>query len=146
MYTRSGNFRPNADGVLATMDGYPLMGVNGTIRVNPGISDPITVSANGDVSQAGVALGKLGVLTFNDLTKLKPLSGGYFGAGTLTPQPADTAKTTLRQGYLEGSNTTPMYEMGQLMDTLRHFEANQKIMTMQDERLGKMIQELSNTN
>ena len=146
MYTRSGNFRPNADGVLATMDGYPLMGVNGTIRMNPEISDPVTISSSGDVSQGGVALGKLGMVTFDDLAALKPLSGGYFGAGTLTPQTIDTTKTSLRQGYLEGSNTTPMHEMGQLMDTLRHFEANQKIMTMQDERLGKMIQELSNTN
>ena len=36
--------------------------------------------------------------------------------------------------------------MGALMDTLRHFEANQKIMSMQDERLGEVIKELSNTN
>ena len=59
------------------------------------------------------------------------------------PQPTITS---IRQGFLEGSNTTPIHEMGALMDTLRHFEANQKIMSMQDERLGEVIKELSNTN
>jgi len=31
------------------------------------------------------------------------------------------------------------------MATLRHFEANQKIMKIQDEAMGKMIQQLGNT-
>lgn len=145
-YTRSGSFRPNADGVLATSEGFPLMGANGPIRVNPNFSEPITVSASGEVSQGGVALGKLEVVTFSNPGQLQPLSGGYYAAGTITPQAANPTTTSIHQGFLEGSNTSPIQEMGQLMDTLRHFEANQKIMTMQDERLGKVIQELSNTN
>ena len=51
----------------------------------------------------------------------------------------------MAQGFLEGSNTTPTHEMGQLMTTLRHFEANQKIMKVHDETMGKLIQQLGNT-
>ena len=146
MYTRSGRFRPNRESVLSTVDGYPLMGINGVIRVNPGSSEPVTISASGEVSQDGVALGKLRLVKFTNAEQLQPLSGGYFGAGSLTPEPIDPVKTALRQGYLEGSNVNMSIEMGQLMDTLRHFEANQRIMTTQDEHLGKVIQELTNTN
>ena len=145
-YTRSGSFRPNADGLLATSEGFPLIGSAGPIRVNPNFNEPITVSASGEVSQSGVALGKLDVVTFANSDQLKPLSGGLYGAGSLAPTPADPTITSILQGFLEGSITTPIHEMGALMDTLRHFEANQKIMSMQDERLGEVIKELSNTN
>jgi flagellar basal body rod protein FlgG len=33
--------------------------------------------------------------------------------------------------------------MGQLMTTLRHFEANQKIMKIQDQHMGRLIRELT---
>lgn len=146
MYTRDGSFRTNSEGVLSTADGRPLLGVNGPITANTQSADPISISDNGDVSQGGLALGKLQVVSFSNPDQLQRLSAGYFGAGSQAPQAADPNATSVRQGFLEGANTTPMHEMSQLMQTLRHFEANQKMMTVQDERLGKIIQELSNTN
>jgi flagellar basal body rod protein FlgG len=38
-----------------------------------------------------------------------------------------------------------MHEMSELMSSLRHFEANQKIMKIHDEQMGKMIRELGAT-
>jgi len=146
MYTRSGRFRPNLDKVLSTVDGYPLMGIDGFIRVNPESREPVTVSDSGVVSQDGTALGKLKLAVFTNNEQLQQLSGGYFDAKTLTPQPIDPTATKIRQGFLEGSNVNMSIEMGQLLDTLRHFEANQRILGMQDEHLGKVIQELANTN
>ncbi len=146
IYTRDGTFRPNAEGVLSTADGKPIMGINGPITVNPLNAEPISIAPTGEVSQGGLALGKLQIVTFPNPDQLQRLSAGYFGAGSQAPQPADPNVTQVRQGFLEGANTTPMHEMSQLMQTLRHFEANQKMMTVQDERLGRIIQELSNTN
>ena len=35
--------------------------------------------------------------------------------------------------------------MGELMTSLRHFEANQRIMKVHDEQMGKVIQQLGTT-
>ena len=92
-------------------------------------------------------MGKLEIMTFSkeDLQKLKRLNSVYFDANSGTPIPTNSRDTRVVQGFLEGSNTTPTHEMGELMTTLRHFEANQKIMKIHDENMGKMIQQLGNT-
>ena len=79
------------------------------------------------------------------LVRLKRINAGYYAAGTATPVPSSVQDTRVAQGFLEGSNTTPTHEMSQLMTTLRHFEANQKIMKIHDETMGKLIQQLGNT-
>ena len=76
---------------------------------------------------------------------VKRINAGYYAAGTATPVPSSVQDTRVAQGFLEGSNTTPTHEMGQLMTTLRHCEANQKIMKVHDETMGKLIQQLGNT-
>ena len=86
-------------------------------------------------------------MTFNeeDLQNLKRLNTVFYDANSGTPVPANSKDTRVLQGFLEGSNTTPTHEMSELMTTLRHFEANQKIMKIQDESMGKISQQLGNT-
>jgi flagellar basal body rod protein FlgG len=79
------------------------------------------------------------------LKLLKRIGGGYFIPNGATPIPIDPKETKVAQGFLEGSNTTPMHEMSELMSSLRHFEANQKIMKVHDEHMGRLIRELGNT-
>ena len=81
----------------------------------------------------------------DDLKLLKRVNSGYYQANGATPVPVDPKETKVAQGFLEGSNTTPMHEMSELMSSLRHFEANQKIMKIHDEQMGKLIRELGNT-
>ena len=80
-----------------------------------------------------------------DLKLLKRINSGYYMANGATPNPVNLTETKVAQGFLEGSNTTPMHEMSELMSSLRHFEANQKIMKIHDEQMGKMIRELGKT-
>ena len=60
-------------------------------------------------------------------------------------KPADAQSTAVRQGYLEGSNTSPTVEMSSLITAMRMFESNQKVLSMQDERMGKVISDLGGT-
>ena len=148
LYTRDGSFRFNAQGQLTTKDGNLLQGVGGgPIAVDPISEYPITIANDGTVSQGGPSLGRLNVVTFaeDDLSKLQRVNSGYFTSGSLTPLPADENETSVAMGFLEGSNTTPSHEMGQLMTTLRHFEANQKIMKIQDQHMGRLIRQLTDT-
>ena len=149
IYTRNGAFQVNAQGQLMTNDGYlfRLAGGGGPITVATDSESPITISRDGMVSQGGASLGKIEMMNFEekDLKILKRIGGGYFSNNGATPIPIDPLKTKVAQGFLESSNTTPMIEMGELMTSLRHFEANQKVMKLHDEQMGKIIRELGNT-
>lgn len=148
LYTRDGSFRTNDLGQLIAKDGNLLQGVGGgPITVDTNSKHPVTIAKDGTVTQGGPSLGRLNVVSFatEDMPKLQRLNAGYFTSGGLTPLPADESETTVAMGFVEGANTTPSHEMGQLMTTLRHFEANQKIMKIQDQHMGKLIRELTDT-
>jgi flagellar basal body rod protein FlgG len=149
VFTRDGSFHVNSAGQLVTKEGYPLRqaGSGAPIIVATDTDAPITISRDGMVSQGGAPLGQLELMNFkeDDLKLLKRVNSGYYQANGATPEAVNQKETKVAQGFLEGSNTTPMFEMSELMSSLRHFEANQKIMKIHDEQMGKMIRELGNT-
>lgn len=144
VYTRDGEFRTGPTGQLTTKEGYPVLGMGGPIQLDAQNATPISISSTGEVTQNGVARGRLQLMEFADLSQLRRINNGYYADSGNQAKPADATSSTLRQGHLEFSNTTPSHEMSDLMMTLRHFEANQRVIQMQDERLGRIIQELSN--
>ena len=145
-YTRDGEFQLNAKRQLVTKEGYPVMGDAGPIQFPPGGGSEFTVAANGRVTQGGAVVGNLRLMQFSNPGQLTSTSDGYLLANQpgMTPTPADP-KTTIRQGYLEGANTSPTNDMSSLINAMRVFEANQKVMQAQDDRMGKVISDLSGT-
>lgn len=141
--TRDGEFRLNGKGQLTTKEGYMVMGQNGPIQLDPGNHDPLTISAKGDVAQGGAVKGRLSLTDFTNPQLLTPTNGVYFLATDpkLDPQPATG---TLRQSFVESSNTSALGEMANMMTAMRTFEANQHVIQTQDDRLGKTISELGN--
>ena len=53
--------------------------------------------------------------------------------------------TEVEQGFLEQSNSTSLTEMTSLIRSMRHFEANQKVIQAHDQRLGQTISTLTAT-
>lgn len=149
-YTRDGEFRISPEGVLVNKSGYDLLGEGGgQVRVDPrGGTESLTISPEGNVSQGGIIRGRIGMVEFTpeDRQKLRPIGGGYYLPTDDTVQPGPAESSYLSQGFVEASNTLPPAEMSSLLLALRHFEANQKVIQMQDERMGKTIQELSATS
>jgi len=142
-YTRDGEFQLSAQGQLVNKQGYPVLGESGPIQFDPSSSAPITVAASGEVSQGTDERGKLKLVDFQDPQLLTSIGGGCFLAqnANLTPS---TATGTVRQACLEGGNTTSSGEMVNLINSMRMFEANQRVIQTQDERMGKVISELGN--
>jgi flagellar basal body rod protein FlgG len=56
-----------------------------------------------------------------------------------------SATTNVRQGFIEGSNTSPTMAMASLLTSMRMFESNQKVMQMQSDRMTKTITDISGT-
>jgi flagellar basal-body rod protein FlgF len=143
-YTRDGEFHLNAQGQLVTKQGYTVLSDGGPVQFDPNIPDPITVSPDGEISQGSEVKGRLRLIEFSDPHKLAALGNGYFLADSPDLQPLASGTTRVHQGYIEGSNMSPTSEMAHLITAMRLFEANQRVMQMQDERMGRAITELAN--
>lgn len=143
-YTRDGEFRVNAKGQLTTKQGLPVMGRSGPIQLDVNDTAPMSVSATGEVSQGSLLKGRLKVSVFSDPSALTPTGTGLFIAGDPSIEPVTTAKPTVRQGVLEGGNASPLTEMGDLLTAMRLYEANQKVIQMEDDRVGRLISDVGN--
>lgn len=144
-YTRGGEFQLNAKEQLVTNQGYPVLGNGGPIQFNPGSSDPITISTSGEVSQGQEQVGKLKIVEFNNPNYLTMIGAKDFQSNTPEAEPMPAASTKVRQGFLEGSNASPTTEMAGLVTAMRMFEANQKVMQMESDRMSRTITELGGT-
>ncbi len=142
-YTRDGGFKLNAQGQLVNKLGYLVLGESGPIQMDTNIAAPIQVAPSGEVSQGSEQRGKLKLVDFQDPQLLTPMGGGCFLAQNQALVPA-SATGSVRQGFLEGSNTTPSNEMVNLIGAMRMFEANQRVIQSHDEHMGKIISELGN--
>ncbi|MBY0404900.1 MAG: flagellar basal-body rod protein FlgG [Cyanobacteria bacterium] len=143
-YTRDGSFKRDANGGLVSSDGYP---------VQPAITIPadaieIIISQNGTVSarQAGSAdfnqVGQLQLARFPNPAGLDSIGKNLFTANPAAGTPtqgnagqADFGRTTINQGYLEGSNVQIVEELIGLITAQRSFEANSKVIKAGDELL-----------
>jgi flagellar basal body rod protein FlgG len=138
VYTRSGEFRMRPDRTLVTSSGDEVMSTAGApilFTVNGG---PIVVNEDGTVVQGSTPLGKISVQKFADDSRLIPLSGGAFAApDNMGPEAVDNP--SLLQGYIEGSNTSSLREMVDLVLISRAYEANQKMITTMDDQMGKTL-------
>lgn len=141
-FTRDGELQLNAQGQLTTKQGYLVLGDSGPIQLDPTNSSPISVAPTGEVSQGGGVKGRIQVMEFQQPNQLKPIGGGCFLAVSPQSKPLPAQSSQLRQGFLESANTSPTTEMASLITAMRMFEANQKVMQTQDDRMGRVITDL----
>jgi flagellar basal body rod protein FlgG len=141
--TRDGSFQINALGQLTTQEGYPVLGPDGPIQMDLENADPLSVSANGDISQGSETIGQFKLTDVNQPQLLTQISSAYFVAQNPSLLQKQSV-STLREGYLEESNSSAVGEMANLMTAMRGFEANQHVIQMEDDRMGKTITELGN--
>ena len=142
-YTRNGSFSVNSEGYLVTQNGYYVMGENGTINV--GTAEKLVVNEKGYVFGDGKQIDSLVVTDFP-----KPYQMTRAGASMFYPQDSNQAFQVsyprVSQGYLESSNITHasvMVEMVNMINVQRSFEANQKVVTIVDQAMGKTVNEIA---
>jgi flagellar basal body rod protein FlgG len=141
--TRDGEFQVNSHGQLTTKEGYAVMGQNGPIQLDVHNRNPLSISAAGEVRQGSDVKGKISLTDFENPQLLTPTNGVFFLVNNpaLEPKPATGL---VRGGFVEGANTTSLGEMSDMMTAMRSFEANQHVIQIQDERMGKTISDLGN--
>jgi flagellar basal-body rod protein FlgG len=149
VYTRRGNFSLNAEGVLVTQEGWPVMGENGEIRVGgagAGRSAPeFSVAEDGSMSANRAALGRLRIVDVAEPETLVKTGDGYFrpATGDVDEQPLENVRVA--QGFLEMANVETIKMMVEMMEILRGYESYQRTMRSVDETNAKSISELGRT-
>jgi flagellar basal-body rod protein FlgF len=136
--TRRGDFRVGVDGMLVTHNGDPVLGERGTIPVN---GARVEVAADGVVTVDGAAVERLKVVEVAAGTTLTATEAGNYQVPSGTAL-LDGGASTVRQGFLEGSNVAPVNEMIRLMEAMRHFEMTQRFARGYDDMLSLAISEL----
>lgn len=132
MYTRNGSLQINAQGQLVTAKGDAVMGDRGVITMPPG---PVSISADGTISQNGAVTGKLQVVDFPPGTKITSAGNSYYSAPAGTAVPA--TQSYVRQGMLESSNVNPIIGMVQLVTAQREAEMMQRALNMFNSEMDK---------
>ncbi len=136
-YTRAGSFYTNTDRNLVDAQGNLVLGEGGAPIQLMADQGPLSIAADGTLSQKGQQIGRLTIQRFADQQALVPLSGGLFSANGQTPETVENP--SLMQGSLETSNVQPVGEMINLVQVSRAYEAAQKVITSRDDTMDKTI-------
>jgi flagellar basal-body rod protein FlgG len=141
LYTRNGNLRLSASGVLGTLEGHAVRAVGGG-SIQTVSANPLEISPDGTVMQDGTALGQLEIVDFADLSVLAKQGAGYFRAPPgVAAAPAASAE--VRQGRLEGSNVNAAEGAVRLVSVIRQFETLQKAIALGAEMNRRAVEEVA---
>ncbi len=120
-YTRDGRFTLSPDGRLTTQKGDPVLGEGAEIIINPE-DGPVTISQDGTLSQKGQRIGKIDVMTFDDLASLSK-EGNNLLRNTSNVPPQVSTVSRIKQGMLEGSNVDSITQVTRLIEISRAYES-----------------------
>jgi flagellar basal-body rod protein FlgG len=141
LFFRGGPLHRDAEGTLVTSEGYQVLGADGQPLVVKG--DEVSIAGNGDITVDGKAAGRLAVVEFAPGTTLAKMGQEFYTPDDPNaPPPAAAVATTVKQGFLEGSNVDWVSAMGDLVSIVRVYQANQRMLQAQDELLGKATNEV----
>jgi flagellar basal-body rod protein FlgG len=138
-YTRSGNFTRNTEGVLVTVEGYPVMGEGGEIELT---GTNIEVDGTGNIRMDGVPVDRLKVVDFPQESGL--IKSGKNTFATAGPDVREQAAedVTVVQGSIERSNVDVVKSMTEMIEVLRGYESYQKVIQFLNEANEKIISEV----
>lgn len=140
-YTRNGSFNINSQGYLVTDAGHNVMGNNkmtGALEPIHVGNEKISVSSNNNISINGVEKYSFEVVDFKDYNSLTKVGENLYHG----ENPVQATNFSVKQGYLEASNVNHINETASLMETIREFEASQKIIQTIDSTLQKIASEI----
>lgn len=137
--TRAGGFTPTPEGTLITPDGFALLDEGGAPIVLPAGAHDIAVAADGTISSGGGPIARLGLVLPADPAELRHVAGTRFAfAGDVVP----IGEGRIFQGFLEGSNVSPVHEVARMIEVQRAYELGQAFLEREDGRIRAVIQTL----
>lgn len=159
-FTRKGNLSINRDGELVTDTGFRVLSalnvsdesLRGPAAINvPAPEDrtiklptssKLTITREGDLLTKDGVFNRLSVIEFKDKHALRKEGNSLYITPDETNIVRNDVKTSVNQGFLEGSNVNAIEEMSELIKAHRHFESIQKAINAYDQISGKAANEI----
>jgi flagellar basal body rod protein FlgG len=140
-YTRNGHFTRRADGVLATEEGFAVLGETGPLAL-PNDGGAVTIGNDGQILVGETPIGRPRIVDFESYDQLGRQDGAIFRSGS-TVAPVTRADARLVTGALEQSNVGLVERMAQMTEVTRTFEALQRGVTiLMNDLDGRAINDL----
>lgn len=131
-YTRAGDLRITAEGILTTGRGFPVLGDGGPIAIPP--AEKVEIGSDGTISiipvgEGGTTLAVLDQIKLVNppLDQLEKLNDGLLHLKEGAEADA-SAEVGLVSGALEGSNVNAVQSMVNMIELARQFELQVKMM------------------
>jgi flagellar basal-body rod protein FlgF len=118
---------------MVTQAGDPVLDASGSpITLNPQGSAP-TIGGDGTITQTlpgqpgAQSVGKVGVVSFADMSSLTKEGGGLYSSST-NAAPTPVTGQVLRQGMLEASNVQPIIQVTDMIRISRAYDMISQMM------------------
>lgn len=135
LYTRNGVFHTDQNNQIVDSLGRIVAGDAGPITIPNDVSTTqINVSKDGNISAAGVPIGKFQLADFqNNENKLVPTGNSCYRMPDKNIQPVEAENSIVKQGSQEVSNVRMIEELVDMMMVTRLYEANMKFIAARKE-------------
>ncbi|HHW30878.1 MAG TPA: flagellar hook-basal body protein [Clostridiaceae bacterium] len=137
-YTRDGSFTINSNNELTTSEGFLVLGEGGPIVLEDG---DFFIERDGTIIQYGEVVDKLLIRTFADNSGLRKVGSNLLQSVNNNYEGVPF-EGTIVQGYVEQSNVNIIKEMVEMINVMRAYESNQKMIQVQDSTLEKAVNEV----
>jgi flagellar basal-body rod protein FlgF len=136
-FTRNGNLRVNANGILETSAGQPVRGNGGPVSLPPyeklfiGDDGQVSIIPQGQTAETLVQVDRLRLVN-PPATELVRSGDGLFNlrdGSAAAPDPA----VRIASGQLESSNVNPAEALAEMIEMSRHYEMQVRAMNTADE-------------
>lgn len=127
LYSRNGHFRLTSEGTLITEQGFTVMGDGGEITIPAGIKN-INIAEDGRLFGDNELIGQISLVSVDNLANLQKAGHNMY----MPKEGAEVAEVDTEafmvQGFLESANVDAVYEMVNMIEAQRQFEAYTKVM------------------
>lgn len=146
-YTRNGSFQLDGLGQLVTKDNHLVLSDADEPIVIDAQGKSVTIDSEGFISTGNglgtTPAGRIKVVRFEDPSLMVKEGAGYFRMSNPDAIEISADEIIVRQGFLESSNVQPVEEMIKMIETVRLFEAYQKVIQAIDEADNQSIRNIS---
>lgn len=143
--TRNGAFSIDGGGKIVTKDGFPLLaaaseGVPPEERLIRVQSAEVAISDNGEIYDGENLIGRIALLDVKNKDSLRKVGNSLYALREgINPETTIPSITSLKQGFIEGSNVDVVKEMTDMIAATRVFESTQKAIGAYDSMSEKLV-------
>lgn len=135
-YTRNGAFSLNSEGQLVNEEGYYVLGQGGIMTLQ---GKNVAFGTDNTVYVDGVLADRLRITRFPDKAGIEKVGHNLYIDIMGYNEDVQPNEVEVKQGFLELSNVNVVTEMSRMIEVMRTYEANQRMISYQDQTLDLVI-------